>query len=166
MSNAGDSPAKPEVAAAKGSSPRLIHRLESLLWGPFEGIGPDLIESVWRLKSRAGHDLVLRGCSTPTSTLLAHGLADEVLLIVHPVLVGTGKRFFADGTPGYAFELVSTKTTPSRPCGDLDTARRRQLPSISDRYAASISAAINRRFCTAAPAAPLPRLSRTAPKTI
>ena len=102
----------------------------------------------------------------PTSTLLAHGLADEVLLIVHPVLVGTGKRFFADGTPRYAFELVSTKTTPARPCGDLDTARHRRLPSISDRYAASISAAINRRFCTAAPAAPLPRLSRTAPKTI
>ncbi|KAI1692690.1 hypothetical protein DdX_21129 [Ditylenchus destructor] len=48
-----------------------------------------------------------------TSTLLAQGLADEVMLIVYPVLVGTGKRLFAQGTPGRAFELVGTKTTPS-----------------------------------------------------
>ena len=33
-----------------------------------------------------------------TSTLLEHGLADEILLIVYPALLGTGKRFFAQGT--------------------------------------------------------------------
>ena len=52
-------------------------------------------------------------CSTLTSTLLEHGLADEVLLAVHPVLLGTGKRFFAEGTPPRSFELVSTKAFPS-----------------------------------------------------
>jgi hypothetical protein len=35
------------------------------------------------------------------------------VLIVYPVLLGTGKRFFAEGTPARSFELVSTKTTPS-----------------------------------------------------
>jgi len=35
------------------------------------------------------------------------------MLILYPVLVGTGKRFFAEGTPGCSFELASTKTTPS-----------------------------------------------------
>ena len=44
-----------------------------------------------------------------TSTLLEHGLADEVLLIVYPVLLGKGKRFFAEGTPPRAFELASTQ---------------------------------------------------------
>ena len=48
-----------------------------------------------------------------TSTLLGHGLADEVLLVVYPVLLGTGKRFFAEGTPPRSFELVSAKTMPS-----------------------------------------------------
>jgi hypothetical protein len=36
-----------------------------------------------------------------------------VLLVVYPVLLGTGKRFFAEGTPPRAFELVSTKAMPS-----------------------------------------------------
>ncbi|MEG9437529.1 dihydrofolate reductase family protein [Edaphobacter sp. HDX4] len=56
---------------------------------------------------------MLWGSSTLTSTLLEHGLADEVLLIVYPVLLGTGKRFFAEGTPPRSFELVSTKAFPS-----------------------------------------------------
>ncbi|MEO8811260.1 MAG: dihydrofolate reductase family protein [Rhodanobacter sp.] len=89
------------------------HRPESLEWGPFVGIGPDLIEDVRRIKSHGGPDLVLWGSSTLTSTLLEHGLADEVLLLVYPVLLGTGKRFFAKGTPACSFELVSTKPMPS-----------------------------------------------------
>jgi dihydrofolate reductase len=89
------------------------HRPESLEWGPFEGVGPDLVEGVRRIKSQDGPDLVLSGSSTLTSTLLEHGLADEVLLVVYPVLLGTGKRFFAEGTPARTFELVSTQTTPT-----------------------------------------------------
>jgi dihydrofolate reductase len=54
-------------------------------------------------------DLILSGSSTLTSTLLEHGLADEVLLIVYPVLLGQGKRFFSEGTPPRSFELASTK---------------------------------------------------------
>jgi dihydrofolate reductase len=45
--------------------------------------------------------------------LLEHGLADEVLLIVYPVLLGTGKRFFAEGTPAQSFESVGTKAMAS-----------------------------------------------------
>jgi len=89
------------------------HRPESLEWGPFEGVGPDIVEGVRRIKSRDGRDLVLSGSSTLTSTLLEHGLADEVLLVVYPVLLGTGKRFFAEGTPARTFELVSTKAMPT-----------------------------------------------------
>jgi dihydrofolate reductase len=89
------------------------HRPESLEWGPFECLGPDIVEGVRRIKSYNGPDLILSGSSTLTSTLLEHGLADEVLLLVYPVLLGKGKRFFADGTPPRAFELASTKATPS-----------------------------------------------------
>jgi dihydrofolate reductase len=89
------------------------HRPESLAWGPFEGVGPDLVAGVRRIKSQDGPALVLSGSSTLTSTLLEHGLADEAVLIVSPVLLGTGKRFFAEGTPAHAFALVSTTATPS-----------------------------------------------------
>jgi dihydrofolate reductase len=89
------------------------HRPESLEWGPFEGVGPDFVEGIRRIKSQDGPDLILWGSSTLTSPLLEQGLADEVVLIVYPVLLGTGKRFFAEGTAPRSFELVSTKAMPS-----------------------------------------------------
>jgi dihydrofolate reductase len=87
------------------------HRPESLEWGPFESVGPDIVEDIRRIKSRDGPDLVLSGSSTLTSTVLEHGLADEVVLIVSPVLLGTGKRFFAEGTPARSLVLVGTQAT-------------------------------------------------------
>jgi dihydrofolate reductase len=89
------------------------HRPESLEWGPFEGLGPDVVEDTRRIKSLDGPDLILSGSSTLTSTLLEHGLADEVVLFVYPVLLGTGKRIFAEGTPPRSFELASTKALSS-----------------------------------------------------
>jgi len=91
----------------------VTHRPESLAWGPFAGLGPDIVAGVRRIKSQDGPDLFLSGSSTLTSTLLEHGLADQVLLIVSPVLLGTGKRLFAAGTPARVFELVSTNAFPS-----------------------------------------------------
>jgi len=104
------------------------HRPESLEWGPFEGLGPDIVEGIRRMKSQDGSDLILSGSSTLTSPLLEHGLADEVLLVVFPVLLGTGKRIFAEGTSPRSFEFVSTKARASgviintyRPDGPLRT---------------------------------------------
>ena len=91
----------------------VTHRAESLAWGPSEGVGPDIASGVRRIKSKDGPDLILWGSSTLTSTLLEHGLADEVVLIVYPVLLGTGKRLFAEGTPPRSFELVGTKAFPT-----------------------------------------------------
>jgi dihydrofolate reductase len=100
----------------------VTHRPESLEWGPFEAVGPgvvrpdkgsDIVESIRRIKSQDGTDLLLFGSSTLTSTVLEHGLADEIVLLVDPVLLGTGKRIFADGTPARAFELASTTATPT-----------------------------------------------------
>lgn len=75
--------------------------------------GEDIVGDVRRIKSEDGPGLVLSGSSTLTSALLAHGLADELVTIVYPVLLGTGKRMFADGTPAQSFELTGTKVTPS-----------------------------------------------------
>ncbi len=91
----------------------VTHRPESLEWGPFEAVGPEFVEGIRHLKAQDGPDLILSGSGTLTSTLLEHGLADEVLLAVYPVLLGTGKRFFANGTPPRSFELVSTTAFPS-----------------------------------------------------
>ena len=91
----------------------VTHRPESLEWGPFETVGPDLVEGVRRVKESDGPDLVCCGSSTLTPVLIEHGLADELVLPINPVLVGAGKRLFADCTPGRAFELAGTTALPS-----------------------------------------------------
>ena len=107
-------PSSPMADALNAATKHVAtHRPESLEWGPFEGLGADIVAGVRRIKSLDGPDLVLWGSSTLTSVLLEHGLADDILLVVYPMLLGTGKRFFAEGTSPRAFELVSTKAMPS-----------------------------------------------------
>lgn len=89
------------------------HRPESLQWGPVECVGPDFLASVRELKARDGADLIVSGSTSLTSALLEHGLADELVLLVDPVLLGKGKRLFAEGTPPRAFTLTSTEATPT-----------------------------------------------------
>ena len=104
------------------------HRPDSLEWGPVEDLGPDVVDGVRRIKAKDGPQLIVWGSSTLTPVLLEHGLADEVLLLVFPVLLGIGKRFFSEGTPPRELALVDTKAAPSgiiistyRPSGPLRT---------------------------------------------
>ena len=91
------------------------HRPRSLAWGPVEDLGTDIVEGIRRVKAQTmpGPHLIVWGSSTLTPVLLEHGLADEVMLLVFPVLLGTGKRFFAAGTPPRELALVSTKAVSS-----------------------------------------------------
>ena len=66
-----------------------------------------------RVKSKEGPDLIVWGSSTLTSVLIEQGLVDEVVLIVYPVLLGRGKRFFSDSANPRELALVSTKATSS-----------------------------------------------------
>src|SRR5215813_6217004 len=50
------------------------HRPDSLAWGPVEGLGPDIIEGIRRIKAQDGPGVILWGSSTLTSTVLEHGL--------------------------------------------------------------------------------------------
>ena len=89
------------------------HRPESLGWGPVGNMGADVMTGVRTVKSTDGPDLIVWGSSTLTSVLLEQGLADEVVLIVYPVLLGRGKRFFSDSADPRELAFVSTKVTPT-----------------------------------------------------
>jgi serine phosphatase RsbU (regulator of sigma subunit)/dihydrofolate reductase len=91
----------------------VTHRPESLEWGPFEAIGSDVVDSVRRIKAKKGPELIVPGSSTLTTLLLEHGLADEVVLLVNPIVLGKGNRFFAGGSLPRGFALGSTKALPS-----------------------------------------------------
>jgi len=84
------------------------HRPESLTWGPAKDLGTDIVETLCRIKASDGPGLIVWGSSALTPVLLEHGLVDDVVLLVYPVLLGTGKRFFAPNTPARQFALVET----------------------------------------------------------
>jgi len=87
------------------------HRPDSLEWGPVGDLGADIMEGVRGVKSKDGPDLIVWGSSTLTSVLLEQGLVDEVLLLVYPILLGRGKRFFSDSADPRELAFVSTKVT-------------------------------------------------------
>ena len=87
------------------------HRPAGLEWGPVEALGPDIGEGVRRVKSEHGPDLIVSGSTTLTPVLFDQGLVDEIVLIVYPVLLGHGKRFFSDSADARELALVSTKAT-------------------------------------------------------
>lgn len=85
------------------------HRPESLEWGPVEALGVDIVDGIRRVKSGEGPDLVLWGSSTLTPILIAEGLADEIVFLVFPVLIGRGKRIYSDLSAPSELTLLASK---------------------------------------------------------
>lgn len=106
---AGNSPIANGINAA--TKYVATHRPDSLEWAPVEDLGTDIIAGIGDLKSTEGPDLIVWGSSTLTSVLLDQGLADEVVLLVYPVLLGRGKRFFSESADPRELALVNTKVT-------------------------------------------------------
>jgi dihydrofolate reductase len=72
--------------------------------------GDDVAERIRELKARPGKDIAMSGSAVLTRWLLAEGLVDELHLLVHPLVVGSGRRLFEDGMPRQPLELVSAQT--------------------------------------------------------
>lgn len=109
--NAGDFPMANAInAATKYIATRRPHTME---WGPVKSLGEDVLEGIRNLKSTDGPDLITVGSSTLTSVLLDQGLADEVVLITYPVLLGRGKRLLSDGIGARGLALIDSKATPT-----------------------------------------------------
>ncbi len=107
--NAGNMPIANSINAA--TKYVATHRPENLEWGPVSDLGADIIEGVRNIKATDGPDLIIWGSSTITSLLFENGLIDEVVLLVYPVLLGSGKRFFSEGSYPRELAFVSTKMT-------------------------------------------------------
>ena len=71
------------------------------------------MDSVRRIKAGKGPDLIVMGSGVLISVLLENGLADEVVLLVNPIALGKGKRFFEGGSLPRGFALGSSRSLPS-----------------------------------------------------
>jgi dihydrofolate reductase len=74
----------------------------------------DAADSVAKLKEQPGDDLLVIGSGDLVKTLLQHDLVDAYQLMVHPIILGGGKRLFPiDGRMKRQFKLVNSQTTPN-----------------------------------------------------
>ena len=71
----------------------------------------DAADAVARLKEEDGRDLLVMGSGVLTGSLIQHGLVDELQLVIHPLVLGSGRRLFNDGAPCTALRLVRSVPT-------------------------------------------------------
>jgi dihydrofolate reductase len=101
-----------ELAGVMNSTPKYVvsRTLDRVDWSNSTLIrGDDVAGQIRELKARPGKDIAMSGSATLTRWLLGQGLVDEMHLLVHPILVGSGRRLFEDDTPRQPLELVSSQ---------------------------------------------------------
>jgi dihydrofolate reductase len=85
--------------------------LDHVEWNNSALITGDVGEYVARLKDEDGLEIQVHGSPGLIQTLLKHDLVDEFRMWIFPVVIGTGKRFFGDGTIPAGLKLVNSKVT-------------------------------------------------------
>ncbi len=83
---------------------------EPLEWQNSTLIKGNVAEEIAKLKRQPGKDISILGSGALVRSLLEDGLPDELRLMVHPVVVGSGKRLFEAGADRKALKLVDSKT--------------------------------------------------------
>ncbi len=83
---------------------------EPLGWQNSTLIKENIAEEIAGLKRQTGGDISISGSGTLVGSLLQYGLIDELRLMVHPIVVGSGRRLFEDGGDQIGLELVDSKT--------------------------------------------------------
>jgi dihydrofolate reductase len=83
---------------------------EPLEWNNSMLISGDAAEEIAELKRQPGKDITILGSGTLVRSLLAERLLDEISLIVHPVILGSGKSLFEDGDDRKSLELIDSRT--------------------------------------------------------
>ncbi len=84
---------------------------EPLPWSNSTLLKGDAAEAVAELKEQPGNDLHILGSGALVQSLMRRDLVDEYLLMIHPLVLGSGRRLFADGGPYATLRLVDTKPT-------------------------------------------------------
>ena len=82
-----------------------------LSWANSVLITGDVVDRLSVLRKEDGPDLVVYGSAHLVQTLLSNGLVDLLNLWIFPVTIGSGKRFFEEGTVPANWKLLNTTTS-------------------------------------------------------
>jgi dihydrofolate reductase len=85
--------------------------LDKVDWQNSTLIKGNLSQEITRLKQQPGKTIAVNGSPTLVQSLLQNDLIDELILMIHPVVVGRGKRLFTEGNSLKRMKLVSSKTS-------------------------------------------------------
>lgn len=101
------------IGSRMNSLPKYVasRTLDAVPWQNSTLLTGDVAEAIGDVKRSAGGEIQVHGSAGLIQTLVRHDLVDEFHLLVFPVLVGSGKRLFADGTIPAALKLVDTSTS-------------------------------------------------------
>ena len=86
---------------------------EPLPWSNSTLLKGDVPQAVAELKSQPGKDLLVMGSGELVQTLMEHDLVDLYILLIHPLVLGAGRRLFSDGGAPATLQLVETQSTPT-----------------------------------------------------
>ncbi len=83
--------------------------LETAPWKESTIIRSNVVEAITQLKQQPGQDIIIDGSATLVQSLLGTDLIDEYRFLILPYIMGTGRRFFPDGTPPTQLRLVESQ---------------------------------------------------------
>jgi dihydrofolate reductase len=101
-----------EFGARMNSIPKVVvsSTLTDPRWRNTTVLRGDVPGQVAKLKEQYDGDILVFGSVALVDTLRGHGLVDEYRLMIHPVLLGEGKRLFRDGSAAADLELIDSRT--------------------------------------------------------
>jgi dihydrofolate reductase len=84
---------------------------EPLAWSNSSLLKGNVPEAVARLKTEPGKDFLVMGSGELIQTLMEHNLVDLYILLIHPLILGSGRRLFKEGSQLATLQLSDSKTT-------------------------------------------------------
>ena len=102
-----------DIADYMNNTPKLVvsttlDRVDE--WQNSTLIKGNVVDELTKLKQQPGKNIAITGSGTLVRSLLRDNLLDELRLLVHPIVVGSGKRLFPEGTGQKPLKLVESKT--------------------------------------------------------
>ncbi|MCA2223583.1 dihydrofolate reductase family protein [Nonomuraea aurantiaca] len=107
-----EDPADNPFADRMNNTPKYVvtNTLDTAEWQNTTIIKGDVVSGLTELKQQPGKDIGITGSAALVRSLLADGLLDELRLLVHPIVVGSGKRLFEEGTGQIPLQLADSRT--------------------------------------------------------